>query len=165
MVFNPAQNPLLNDFQGGQMTDLPLFPGGTVDLTALFEVVSPGNQANGVNYAITAANLALLIAGALYLTPTFVTSGASYSSVRTDTRILVNKTIGSATSIVLGDATLYSLPVLVKDLKGDADSHPITVTFTGGQRLDGLSQIVINNPFGYFWFNPLASSAWYDAAY
>lgn len=164
MPFNPAQNPQLNDFQGGQMTDLPSFPF-TVDLTALFEIVSPGNAANGVNYSITAANLGLLIGGAIYASPTFVTSGASYNSVVTDTRILVNKTVGSATSIVLALSAGYQLPVLVKDLKRDADSNPITVTFSGGQTMDGLSSVVINNPAGYFWFNPLAAGGWYDAAY
>ncbi len=163
--FNATQNPLLNDFQGGQMTDLPGYPGG-IDLTALFELVSPGTAAAGVNYAITLAALSVLIQ-AIQITPTFVTSGATYNSVATDTRILVNKTIGSATSVVLLSSTSYSQPVLVKDLKGDAATNPITVTFSGGQTLDGLApaQVVINNPYGYFWFNPLASGGWYDAAY
>lgn len=47
-----VQNPLLNVFEGGQMTDLPPYPGG-VDLTALFEIVSPGNAKDGINYSIT----------------------------------------------------------------------------------------------------------------
>jgi hypothetical protein len=164
MPFNPAQNPQLNDFQGGQMTDLPSFPF-ILDPTALFEIVSPGNAANGVNYSITALNLGLLIGGGIYANPTFVTAGASYNSVVTDTRILVNKTIGSATSVVLALSAGYQLPVLVKDLKRDSDTNPITVTFSGGQTMDGLSQVVINNPAGYFWFNPLAAGGWYDAAY
>ncbi len=147
------------------MTDLPPFPGG-VDLTALMEVVSPGNVLQGVNYSITAANMALLISGALYRSPTFVIAGATYNSVATDNRILVNKTIGSATSVVLAASALYSLPVLVKDLKGDAGTNPITVTFNGTETLDGLApaQVVISNPYGYFWFNPLTSGGWYDAA-
>lgn len=161
MAFNPAQNPLLNDFQGGQMTDLPSYPGG-VDLTALLEIVSPGTAAAGVNYAITLQQLAGLIA---FGSPTFVLSGATYNSVTTDTRILVNKTIGSATSVVLLSSLAYSQPVLVKDLKRDSDTNPITVTFSGGQTMDGLSQVVIDNPGGYFWFNPLASGGWYDAAF
>lgn len=165
MPFNPAQNPLLNDFQGGQMTDLPAYPGG-LDLTALLEIVSPGTAANGVNYAISFAQLAAII-GPLYIypPPKFITSGSVYNSVATDTRILVNKTIGSATSIVLLSSTAYSQPVLVKDLKLDSDANPITVTFSGGQTMDGLTQVVIQNPGGYFWFNPLASGGWYDAAF
>ncbi len=164
--FNAAQNPLLNDFQGGQMTDLPAYPG-TLDLTALFEIVSPGTAAAGVNYGITSVQLAALLFGVQFSSPTIITSGATYNSVATDTRILVNKTVGSATSVVLLTSQSYSQPVLVKDLKGDAGSNPITVTFSGGQTLDGLApaQVVINNPYGYFWFNPLAAGGWYDAAF
>lgn len=166
MAFNPAQNPLLNDFQGGQMTDLPAYPGA-LDLTALMEIVSPGNAALGVNYGITFAQIIALITAQVVGVPTFVISGATYNSVGSDTRILVNKTIGSATSVVLALSTAYAQPVLVKDLKGDADTNPITVTFSGGQTLDGLApaQVVISNPYGYFWFNPLAAGGWYDAAY
>jgi hypothetical protein len=159
----PAANLPLGIFQGGQMTDLPPFPF-TVDLTALIEIVSPGNEIAGVNYAATALQLGQLIGGVIYSQPTFVLAGSVYNSIITDTRILVNKTIGSATSIVLAPSAGYQLPVLVKDLKLDAATNPITVTFSGGQTLDGLSQIVINNTGGYFWFNPLASGGWYDAA-
>lgn len=159
-----VQNPLLNVFEGGQMTDLPSFPF-TLDLTALFEIVSPGSAQLGVNYSINAAQLALLLDGAIFASPTFLTAGAVYNSVATDTRILVNKTIGSATSIVMLSSVLYPGPVLVKDLKGDAGTNPTTITFSGGQLFDGLSQIQITNPYGYIWLNPLASGGWYDAAY
>lgn len=154
-------NPLLSEFQGGQMTDLPVYPGG-LDITALMEIVSPGNAANGVNYSITLQALALLVLPAVAGSPTFVISGATYNSVASDTRILVNKTVGSATSIVLLGGSSYLLPILVKDLKGDADINPITVSFPG--TMDGLaSPIIINNSYGFFWFNPLAAGNFYNA--
>lgn len=159
MPFNATQNPLLNDFQGGQMTDLPAYPG-TLDLTALMEIVSPGNAALGVNYAITLAQLALIIGsgGAA----TIITSGATYASVATDTKILVNKTIGSATAVTLLAASQYFQPVLVKDLKGDADVNPITINFTG--TYDGIaSPLTINTQFGFVWFYPLAAGNFYAA--
>ena len=156
MTANPA---LLGIFQGGQMTDLPAYPG-TLDLTALMEIVSPGTAAAGVNYSINLAQLALIIgSGGL---PTIVTSGATYNSVQTDTRILVNKTVGSATAVTLLAAASYFQPVLVKDLKGDADVNPITVNFTGAY--DGIaSPLTINTQYGFIWFNPLASGNWYAA--
>lgn len=154
--------PALDTFAGGQMTDLPAYTGG-IDLTALLEIVSPGNPNQAVNYSITLALLAQLIP-AVSFTPTFVLAGSVYNSVATDTRILVNKTIGSATSIVMLSSVLYSQPVLVKDLKRDSATNPITITFSGGQLFDGLSSITINNPAGYIWLNPLASGGWYDAA-
>lgn len=156
----PSAN-TLQTYNGGQMTDLPEWTA-PLDLTALIEIVAPGNVALGINYSLTLARLA---AGLVGSTPTFVTSGSTYNSVATDTRILVNKTSGSATSVVLRPSAEYFFPVLVKDLKGDADVNPITVTFSSGQTIDTLPTVVINNPFGYFWFNPLASGNWYDAAF
>ena len=44
--------PALDTFVGGQMTDLPAYTGG-LDLTALLEIVSPGNASQGVNYSIS----------------------------------------------------------------------------------------------------------------
>lgn len=149
----------LGIFQGGQMTDLPAYPGN-VDFTALMEIVSPGTAELGINYGITLAQLALIIGsgGA----PTIITAGATYNSVQTDTRILVNKTIGSATAITLLGAGQYFQPVLIKDLKGDADVNPITVNFTG--TYDGIaSPLTINTQGGWIWFNPLASGNWYAA--
>src|ERR1700677_207379 len=148
---------LLGIFQGGQMTDLPAYPG-TLDLTALMEIVSPGTAAAGVNYGITLAQLALIIgSGGL---PTIITSGATYNSVQTDTRILVNKTVGSATAITLLAASSYFQPVLIKDLKLDAATNPITINFTG--TYDGIaSPLTINTNGGWIWMNPLASENWY----
>ncbi len=153
----------LQAFNGGQMTDLPVYPGG-LDLTALMEIVSPGNEETGVNYSIGLAQLAALLGSVVvYPSPTIILSGAVYNSVASDVRILINKTIGSATSVVLLGGASYGVPVLVKDLKGDANVNPITVTFASGM-MDGLSSVTINSPFGYFWFNPLANGNFYDAA-
>lgn len=148
----------------GRITSLTELTG-ILDGTSIVYLVSPGSVSTGNSYKVKLTTLAAYFNAAAFGTPTFVTSGLSYNSVATDTRILVNKTIGSATSVVLLTSTQYSLPVLVKDLKGDADSNPITVTFSGGQTMDGLSNVVISNPYGYFWFNPLAAGGWYDAAY
>ena len=149
-------------YNGGQMTDLPEFTlpsPGSLDLTALMEIVSPGDVQDGINYGITLAQLALLLSGAVFA-PTIITSGASYNSVATDTRILVNKTIGSATTINLLAGSSYYQPVLIKDLKGDADINPITITFPG--TYDGIaSPLTISTQFGWIWFNPLAAGNFY----
>ena len=147
----------------GRITSLTSLRGSSLTGTEVMYIVSPGNAQLGNSYQITLTDLASFFSSSGL--PTFVTSGSVYDSVSTDTRILVNKTIGSATSIVLDNSTNYPLPVLVKDLKGDAATNPITVTFTGGQLIDGLSSIVISNNYGYFWFNPLSSGGWYDAAF
>lgn len=160
-----AQQDTLGIFTGGQMTDLPEFTGTSFDGTELFEVVAPGSAALGINYRITSQQLATLLQLLVGGAPTFVINEAVYNSVPTDTRILVDNTAPQSTSIVLDASADYSFPVLVKDLDGLAsDTDPITVTFSGGELMDGLSQVVINNPYGYMWFNPLAAGGWYDAS-
>jgi hypothetical protein len=142
------------------MTDLPAYPG-TLDLAALMEIVSPGTALNGVNYAITLAQLALIVGsgGA----PTIITSGATYASVQTDTRILVNKTVGSPTAVTLLGGTNYFQPVLVKDVKGDAFTNNITVNFPG--TYDGIvSPLKITSNYGWIWFNPLPTGNFYATA-
>ncbi len=90
-------------------------------------------------------------------------AGASYVSVQSDTRILVNKTIGSATSVTLLAGSAYLQPVLVKDLKGDATTNNITVNFPG--TYDGIaSPLKIVNAYGWIWFNPLPGGNFYATA-
>lgn len=145
------------------MTDLPEFSGTFDGLEVMEIVAAPSgetNEASGVNYQITTELLAFLLGKAAYSALTIITSGASYDSVDTDTRILVDKTVGSATTINLLDGAEYSQPVLVKDVKGDADVNPITITFPG--TMDGVSSpIVINSQYGFFWFNPLPEGNFY----
>lgn len=154
---------IVNVYNGGQMTDLPEFVG-PFDGTELFEIVAPGNVTEGINYAVTADLLAAFI-GQVQALPTIITSGATvgshYAALVTDTRILLNKTIASASYIDLGSATARGvLPIMVRDLKGDANTNNISVSFTG--TADGLSSpIVIDAPYGGWVFNPLPNGNWY----
>lgn len=158
MVFPSSQV-----FNGGQMTDLPPF-AGPLDGTELIEIVAPGNLELGVNYSVTTALLAAII-NAFGNVPTIITAGATagshYAALTSDTRILLNKTVASASFVDLGLATARGVkPIMVRDLKGDADVNNITVSFTG--TVDGLaSPIVINAPYGGWVFNPLANGNWY----
>lgn len=153
----------LQAFAGGQMTDLPEFTTA-YDATALVELVSPGDPDAGINYSITLALLASFI-NALPVTPTIITSGATlvspYEALITDTRVLLNKTVGAASYIDIGGgADRDFTPIMVRDLKGDADVNNISVSFTG--TCDGIaSPIVISNPYGGWVFNPLDDGNWY----
>lgn len=145
--------PALDTFAGGQMTDLPVITGA-VDLTALMEVVSPGLAATGVNYQITIALLAAWINAAISNQPTLVTA-TTYNSVATDTRILIDYASAATGTINLLASTSYSQPILVKDYKGIASTtNPITVNMNGTDTYDGLTSVVIDNEFGWYWFNP-----------
>jgi hypothetical protein len=154
--------PVSQVFNGGQMTDLPEFTGA-YDPTALIELVSPGTVEEGVNYAITLELLAsFLVAGAA--NPTIITTGATlgdpYVALETDFRILLNKIVASASYVDIGGGADRVTPIMVRDLKGDADVNNISVSFTG--TCDGLaSPIVISAPYGGWVFNPLTDGNWY----
>lgn len=156
--------PIEGIFTGGQMTDLPAYPSLTFDGTELFETVAPGNAALGINYSVSSFLLSSLLLTINY-TPVIITSGATsispYDVVTTTSRVLFNKTVGAASYAVLGLARNQPLPVLFKDIKGDAGSNPITITMSGGETADGLTSVTINNPYGGIWFNPLAAGNWY----
>lgn len=154
--------PALQIFNGGQMTDLPVFTGA-YDPTALVELVSPGNVNGGANYSVTLALLSAFVAAGLSA-PTIITAGATlglpYVALTTDFRVLLNKTIASASYVNLGSAVNRAAPIMVRDLKGDANVNSITVSFTG--TCDGLaSPIVIDAPYGGWTFNPLPNGNWY----
>lgn len=150
-------------FQGGQMTDLPSFEDAQFDGTELFEVVAPGNVEDGVNYSITSLVLAQLLS-LLTVSNTIITTGATtgdpYEVPSDETRILINKTVASDTAVDIGGGADRLLPVMVRDLAGNADTYNISVSFTG--TCDGLSSpIVISNPYGGWVFNPLEDGNWF----
>lgn len=154
-------------FNGGQMTDLPEF-SGTLDGTELLEIVAASAglslEASGVNYSITSALLSALVVN-LGLAPTIIISGATvvtpYVPTSLESRILFNKTVGAASAVNIGGGVARNnRPIMVRDIKGDADVNNITVLFTG--TADGLSSpIVINSVYAGYWFNPLPNGNWY----
>ena len=150
--------------QDGRITSLSTLSGKLVG-SEFFYVVSPGTASAGVSYNITTNTIAAFCAAFPTLNSSLVTSGATYNALTTDTAILVDKTIGSATSVVMPAAgtMLYGQRVLIKDVKGDAATNPITITFSGGQLCDGEATIIINNAFGWIYITPLlpAGTSWY----
>ena len=152
----------------GQITSLtllsPPLTGGEVQ-----EIVSPGNAALGNSYQITTATLAGFYSAFPFLNTENITAGATigspYNVETTDTVILFNKTIGSASYAVLPSAgsMLYPFPILFKDFKGDAETNNITISFTGGQLCDGQSQVTITNDYGWVRIAPgPAGGAWFQ---
>jgi hypothetical protein len=134
----------------------------------VMEIVSPGNAAHGNTYQVSTAVLAAFAAAFSSLNTETITAGATSGSPfnveTTDTRILFNKTIGSASYALLPLAAsmVYSQPVLFKDLKGDADTNPISITFTAGELCDGLSAVEITTSYGWVTINPVVGGgAWY----
>jgi hypothetical protein len=145
-----ANNPI-----DGRLTSFNPFTGTLVG-TELMYIVSPGNAAAGVSYNATISVLAGFFGSFPSFNRTIIIAGASYNASVNDTQIFANKTAGSATGILMPAAGLMTYPgaVLIKDAKGDGNTHNITITFTGGQLCDGLASVVIDNNYGYVWITP-----------
>jgi hypothetical protein len=161
-------NPITPDvFEGGQMTDLPVF-SGTLNGTELMEVVAAPtgqtNEASGVNYQITTQLLAVLIAN-LNLTSVIIVDGqytnplSPYIPTQLISRIYINKTLAEPTYITFDHATAYAVEPLVKDIAGTADAvgNGIIVRFTGLEAADGNQTVSIETPYGGYFFRPIAS--------
>jgi len=149
----------------GRLPSQPLLTS-TLGGLELMYIVSPGNNTLGVSYSITLDSLGAFFGAFPVLNTEILTSGSTYNVLPTDTRILVNKTLGSPTSIIFPPALSMQYPygILIKDLKGDAATNPITINFTGGELCDGLTsgQISIQNPYGWVTIAPVpGASAWY----
>jgi hypothetical protein len=151
----PSQNPL---------------PAPITDGSAVMEIVSPGNNDTGNTYKASLNTLAAFFAAFPFLNSELITAGATsgspYPVQPNDTRILFKKTLGSASFAVcpLAASMVYGQTVFFKDIKGDARTNNITVTFTGGELCDGQSQMKITNNYGWFAITPVpGGGAWYQS--
>lgn len=153
----------------GRLTSLQV-----LDLTLtgdeVMEIVSPGNAEEGNNFQVTTLALSGFFSSYPYSFRTVITAGATlaspYAILTTATAILFNKTIASASYAVapVASTMVYPFPVLIKDLKGDADANPIRITFTSGELCDGLTELTIANPYGWLTINPVpGGGAWYQS--
>lgn len=84
---------------------------------------------------------------ALCLVPTVVTSGSSYAMDRNETWVVVNKTVGSATTVTLVASPIAGHVAVVKDGKGDAGANNITIQSASGT-IDGAASKAIGSNFG-----------------
>jgi hypothetical protein len=74
---------------------------------------------------------------------TIVNSGSTYTVSSSDYYVIVRKTVGSATTINIPAAGNAGLEYTIKDGKGDAATHNITITPASGT-IDGASTFVMN---------------------
>ena len=51
--------------------------------------------------------------------------------------------------------------VLIKDLKGDAFTKNITISFSGGELCDGSPSVVITDDYGWTRINPIPGGVGY----
>lgn len=99
-----------------------------------------------------------------------VTAAGAVTIVGTDQTILLNKTVGAATNIILPTSvSRLGAPVTVKDYKGDANANNITFVPNGTETIDGFSPAdaaangtaLIDINYGRKTLYPLTAGGWW----
>jgi hypothetical protein len=148
----------------GRITSLSLLTG-TLTGTEVMYIVSPGNAQFGNSFQVTINLLAGFFGSFPTLNPTLIKSGASYASVPTDFRILVDLTVAGALAITMLPSAQYTQPILIKDIAGNLSNvNATTITFSSAQTADGATSIVMQTPYEGIWLNPLAAGGFYVTA-
>lgn len=89
-----------------------------------------------------------------------VTDAGTVTVSSTEGGVAVNKTVGAATTVQLPTATSRNgIPVIVKDMKKDANTNNITVLPAGAETIDGNAQDIININAGSRGYRPI-SGGW-----
>ena len=143
----------------GRLTSQNVLSGPLTGSEVMY-IVSPGNATNGQSYQITTSVLATFFNSFFPLNPTIV--NATYASVATDTRLLVELSPVSPITITMLSSSSYSQPILIKDVNGTISSvDTVTIDFSGGQTADGLTSITLQTAYAGIWLNPLTSGGFY----
>ncbi len=87
------------------------------------------------------------IGGAFCLAPRIITFSGPVSIVSTDSVVMINKTASEATTLTLPASQKTGRMIVIKDLKGDANSNFITIITSGGELLDGLSGFILTQSY------------------
>jgi hypothetical protein len=126
------------------------------------------NTATGVYNTITIAQL--LSAGFGLGNYRIVTVPGDVAILTSDVTILMDKTVGQATNIILPASSVRAgIPVTVKDYKGDANANNITFVPAAGETIDGFSAAasaangvaLIDINYGAKTLYPLTGGGWY----
>jgi hypothetical protein len=89
----------------------------------------------------------------------YITAGATVTVAATDGLIIINKTVGSATTVNLPAALAKLGKVKVVDFKGDSDVNPITVNRAGSDTFNGgATSWTISAPGASVVFDPVVNS-------
>lgn len=107
------------------------------NLTTLFSSTSGGFTVNGI----------LTTKSGIIRNVRFITAAGAVTVATTDDIIIIDKTVGAATTVNLVSAPTKGTTFVIKDGKGDAAVNNITITPAAGT-IDGAATFVINVNYG-----------------
>lgn len=88
----------------------------------------------------------LCITGSFNMNRRIITASGPVQMADTDGIIFLNKTASESTLVTLPLAPKSGMIVIVKDMKGDADTNFVTIVMSAGT-VDGLPQFVMSNNY------------------
>lgn len=88
-----------------------------------------------------------------------VDSGSTVTMTSADSALLINKTVGGATTVNLKTPAL-GLNVLIKDMKGDAGSNNITLDAGSGKLINGQQTLVMNANYSATLLIGMSATQW-----
>ena len=123
-----------------KITDMT--PGSALGGTELFEMVQ-----SAATFSTTTAAIKTYVLGSgnVVATVRVVTAAGAVTVATTDYVVVVNKTVGAATTVNL-PAGVLGQTFVIKDGKGDAAANNITLTPAAGT-IDGAATYVMNTNY------------------
>jgi len=88
-----------------------------------------------------------------------ITAAGAVTMTSGDGALMINKTVGAATTVNLSAPTLGAR-VVIKDMKGDAGTNNITLDAGSGKVINGLQTLVMNANYGATYLIGMSSTAW-----
>lgn len=112
-----------------------------------------------VSAQTTLTQLQLFFIAPFYMPARVVTTIAESEVEDTDVVLLINKTIASATSLVLPTPVL-SRVLVIKDMAGNSESNNITLDAGSGKLINGLQTLVMNANYGTTMLIGMSATKW-----
>ena len=135
---------------GVNVTGASTFTGGTLNLNVNASTNTVNIGTGTTTGAVTignSANKVILGGGMVTAAVRVVTAAGAITVTANDYAIVVNKTVGAATTVNLFASPATGTTIIIKDGKGDAGTNAITVTPAAGT-IDGSATYVIGNKYG-----------------
>lgn len=134
---------------------MPFNSAGTYMPASGATTAAPGDviKSSIWNAIFTDLSDALTLLGEQLYGSTAVTT-TPYVPLAADATLLVNRA-GAVVVNLPTAASRSGFPLAIKDFSGAADANNITINRNGSDTIEGLTSIVINNPYGSYSLKPV----------